>query len=310
MAILTAGVSGVDFDDLLVGDLLLGDVILATGSQFSLRDGAWQDDFTGQFTYSNDSITGGTIASWKQSVSGQMVFDLTGTSVPVTQLVTWAATENNEAAKNAFLAGNDSITGSQVADRVHGYAGNDTVVGAGGDDFLRGEAGNDSISGGDGFDDTHGNMGADTMHGGAGPDWVVGGQDNDLLLGDDGNDVVYGNMGADTQYGGAGADWVRGGQANDSLSGGDGADWMWGDRGDDTISGGSGADLFHVFGDAGLDRVLDFNRAEGDQVKVEAGTYATAQVGADTVITLSGGAQMVLVNIQLSSLSGDWISTG
>lgn len=311
MAILTAGVAGIDFDDLLVGDLLLGDVTLATATQFILRDGAWQDEFTGQFTYANDSISGGTIASWKQSLSGQMVFELTGASVPVTQLATWAATGNDEAAKTAFLAGHDSITGSQVADRMHGYGGDDTVIGAGGDDFLRGEAGDDSISGGAGFDDTHGNMGRDTISGGAGADWVVGGQDSDLLSGDEGDDIVYGNMGADTQHGGDGVDWVRGGQANDSLSGGAGDDWMWGDRGDDTLSGGTGADIFHIFGDAGLDRVLDFNRAEGDRVKVELGaTFTTAQVGADTVITLSGGAQMVLAGVQLSSLTGDWISAG
>lgn len=54
MAILDwVGAAGADFDDLLVGDLLLGDVISATPTQFILRDGAWQDAFTGQFTYAN-----------------------------------------------------------------------------------------------------------------------------------------------------------------------------------------------------------------------------------------------------------------
>ena len=66
MAVLTAGVAGIDFDNLVVSDLLLGDVTVATGTQFTLRDGAWLDEFTGQFTYSNGSISGGTVSSWTE----------------------------------------------------------------------------------------------------------------------------------------------------------------------------------------------------------------------------------------------------
>ena len=270
MAILIAGAAGIDFDDFTVGDLLDGTATVATSTQFVLRDGLWQDEFTGQFTYSN-----GEISSWKETLSGQLVFNLTGTNVPVTQLATWAATGNDEAARAGFLAGNDSLVGSDAADRMHGYAGNDTLTGGGGDDFLRGETGDDSIVGGAGFDDIHGNQGNDTL------------------------------------FGGDGVDWIRGGQGNDSLVGGAGDDWLSGDRGDDTLVGGQGADIFNTFGEAGLDLVLDFNLAEGDRVKVEPGyTYTVAQVGADTVISVSGGAQMVLVNVQLSSLTGDWIFVG
>lgn len=311
MAIVTAGAAGIDFDDLIVSDLLLGDVTVATATRFTLQDGPWQDDFTGQFTYANDSISGGTLTSWKQSLSGQMVFDVTGFSLPVTQFVTWATTNNNEAAKSAILAGADGVIGSQAFDRMRGYAGNDTIDGGGGDDYLRGDEGDDSLSGGAGFDDLNGNMGADSLVGGLGPDWVVGGKDNDLLSGDDGDDIVYGNLGADTCQGGAGNDLVRGGQENDSLAGGAGNDWLSGDRGSDTISGGAGADIFNTFGDAGVDRVLDFNAAEGDRVKVEPGTtYTIAQSGTDVVISMSGGGQMTLAGVQLSSLTGDWIFTG
>jgi serralysin len=208
-------------------------------------------------------------------------------------------------------SGGDRIIGNAVANQLYGNAGNDTLDGGEGNDFLRGGEGDDSIVGGAGFDDTHGNQGNDIVRGGDGPDWVVGGQGDDMLYGDAEGDVVYGNLGNDTQFGGDGIDWVRGGQGNDSLDGGAGDDWMSGDRGDDTISGGAGSDLFNTFGDAGIDRVLDFNRAEGDRVKVEPGfTYTTAQVWADTVISITGGAQMVLVNVQLSSLTGDWLFVG
>ncbi|WP_374569631.1 M10 family metallopeptidase [Phenylobacterium sp.] len=206
-------------------------------------------------------------------------------------------------------SGNDTITGNDVANTLRGGAGDDSLSGGLGQDYLRGEDGNDVIQGGADFDNINGNAGNDTAHGGAGDDWVVGGKDQDLLYGDDGNDVVNGNMGLDTVYGGAGDDWVRGGQNNDSLSGGDGNDWLSGDKGDDTISGGAGADTFHTSGDAGIDRVIDFSRAEGDSVLVDAGTtYTVSQVGADVVIDMTGGGQMILVGVTLSSLTGDWIT--
>jgi Ca2+-binding RTX toxin-like protein len=146
------------------------------------------------------------------------------------------------------------------------------------------------------------------VSGGAGGDWVVGGKDNDRLLGEDGDDVVYGNLGNDTQFGGSGIDWVRGGQGDDTLDAGAGDDWIAGDKGADTIVGGMGADLFHTHGDAGIDRVLDFNRAEGDRVNLLPGTtYTVAQVGADTVINMTGGGQMTLVGVQMSSLTTGWI---
>lgn len=92
------------------------------------------------------------------------------------------------------------------------------------------------------------------------------------------------------------------------ISGDDGDDWLSGDRGDDTITGGTGADIFHTFGDAGLDRVTDFSRAQGDRVMVDPGTvYTVSQQGADTVIAMAGGGQMVLVGVDMSTLSGDWL---
>ena len=178
-------------------------------------------------------------------------------------------------------------------------------------DYLRGEEGNDQLFGGVGFDDLNGNQGDDTASGGPGDDWVVGGKDQDVLRGDDGADIVFGNLGDDTSDGGAGNDLVRGGQGNDVLTGGAGDDFMSGDRGGDTLTGGGGADIFNSFGDAGLDLVLDFNRAEGDRVRLDPGsTYSVSQKGADTVVDIGGGARVVLVGVSLSSLGGDWIFVG
>jgi len=178
-------------------------------------------------------------------------------------------------------------------------------------DYLRGEDGNDRIFGGAAFDDAHGNMGNDTVSGGDGDDWVVGGKDDDSLSGDAGADLVLGNLGADTADGGAGADTLRGGQQNDVLRGGEGADFLAGDRGDDTVSGGGGADLFNSFAEAGGDHILDFNRGEGDRLRLDPGnTYVVAQEGADAVVTVGGAAHVVLAGVQMSSLTGDWIFVG
>ena len=217
-------------------------------------------------------------------------------------------------------SGSDSITGNALNNQLEGGGGNDTVLGGAGSDtitdssganYLRGDEGNDALVGGSGFDDINGNMGNDTASGGGGNDWVVGGKDNDLLYGDGGNDLVYGNLGNDTCDGGVGADTVRGGQGEDSLTGQAGDDWLSGDRGNDTISGGSGADIFHSFADAGVDRVLDFNRLEGDRVLLDVGTiYQVSQVGSDVVINMDGGGQLILVGVQQSSLSPGWITVG
>ena len=204
-----------------------------------------------------------------------------------------------------YLVGNAQVTS------LSGGAGNDTLEAAmdsAHPSYFRGGEGDDSIAGGDTFDNINGNQGADTIHGWESIDWVLGGQGNDVLYGDDGNDVVNGNLGDDTVDGGAGDDVVRGGQGDDSITGGAGNDWISGDRGADTIAGGEGADVFHSSVGAGLDVVVDFHAEEGDRVELDAGTtYTLTQQGADVVIDMGGGDEVILRNVLLSSLPPGWI---
>lgn len=151
----------------------------------------------------------------------------------------------------------------------------------------------------DGNDVVTGAALADVLEGFGGVDNIDGGA---------GADFINGNQGADSLVGGDGADVVRGGKDDDIVLGGAGADFISGDRGADTLTGGTGADTFHTFAGAGLDRVTDFSRAEGDRVLVFTGqTYSVTQSGADVVIDLGGGSQMVLVGVQQSSLTDGWI---
>lgn len=206
---------------------------------------------------------------------------------------------------------NSGAYGSAADDTILGGAAADNIDGGDGRNYLRGGEGSDKIQGGAGFDDINGNQGNDIGSGGDGNDWVVGGQGNDVLFGEVGDDIVYGNLGDDTCIGGDGADIVRGGQGNDIVVGGAGDDLLFGDRGDDTLVGGAGADQFRTWGDAGIDRVGDFQVSQGDRVLIEAGTtYSVAQAGADVVINMSGGAQMILAGVKLEELGAGWISVG
>lgn len=203
---------------------------------------------------------------------------------------------------NFYASANDVAL--SVAD---GGAGDGFFIGSTGADSVSAMDGNDVAYGGPNADWLHGNKGDDTVSGGAGNDYVYGGQGNDFLTADDGDDYVNGNIGADYVSGGRGNDWVYGGQDNDTLNGGAGNDFLAGDRGNDVVTGGDGADAFYFFADCGADTVTDFNRAAGDYVQLEAGTtYSVAQVGADVVVTFTGGSA-TLAGVDLSSLGSGWI---
>ena len=77
------------------------------------------------------------------------------------------------------------------------------------------------------------------------------------------------------------------------------------------IQAGAGADTFHTFSGAGTDVVIGFDAAKGDHVQLDLGThYTLSQSGADTVVDMGGGDELILRNVQLSTLSPGWIFTG
>ena len=339
-----ATISG-DMDRMRLSDLLHATITQADSSAFSASGpGAIAIRLNGDnLTYANNQLVGGTIVSGSfTDVQGGVTlhFDFassTGWSAP--QFVTWLVHNDTAGAFQTLLAGKNGIGGSTADDLIHGYAGDDKIEGLGGNDtllggagndlifatapsglneptafgpagstWLRGEDGDDYIVGGQGFDNINGNTGNDTESGGAGNDWVVGGQGNDMIFGETGDDVLNGNLGNDTCVGGQGNDWVRGGQGDDLIFGGDGNDWLSGDRGNDTLTGGAGADVFHVSTGGGIDRVTDFNAAEGDRVQLDPGTtYSVHQSGADTVVDLGGGDQVILVGVQANTLPSGWL---
>jgi Ca2+-binding RTX toxin-like protein len=212
-------------------------------------------------------------------------------------------------AEPSLWSGALTLQASAASPSITGGMGNDTLVGYAHADQLRGADGDDSILGGASFDDINGNKGEDSIDGGAGgSDWLLGGQGNDVITAHGGDNILAGNLGADTLHGGAEADTLRGGQGDDLIYAGAGPQWLSGDRGDDTLVGGSGADIYHSFSGAGLDLVTNFDASKGDRVQLDAGTvYSLRQMGADTVIDMSGGDSLVLKNTLLASLPAGWI---
>jgi serralysin len=126
-------------------------------------------------------------------------------------------------------AGNDSLGGSDGANRILGRAGNDRIDGYGGADTLDGGEGDDLIEGG---------LGADLLLGGSGNDLI--GDTEQIILQtvaeDDAPDTLSGGAGNDTLLAGGGADLLDGGTEDDHLTGGAGADELIGGAGNDILS--------------------------------------------------------------------------
>jgi Ca2+-binding RTX toxin-like protein len=207
-----------------------------------------------------------------------------------------------DAATNVLTGrdGNDFLSGGGEPDTLFGGNHNDTIKGGGGADYLNGGNGIDTASycessdgvlvmlnvnigsGGDAAGDTFGSI--ENVTGSLHDDYLWGHEGGNALTGLDGNDFLQGLGGADTVGGGNGSDTLYGGDGNDTLNGGNGIDALRGGLNLDTMSGGSGADTFvwEATNETGLtaataDRILDFDRAEGDRISlalVDADVYA------------------------------------
>lgn len=179
-------------------------------------------------------------------------------------------------------AHDDLIEGADLAERLLGHVGNDTLIGAGGGDILNGGRGDDAMIGGAGGDlyrvDADGDL-VDEKSGQAVDDGAVdtvvskvdftlpdfvenlrlagsatigtGNEIDNLLIGNAADNTLYGAAGNDEVFGRAGNDVIYGGEGNDHLVGGLGDDALYGGAGDDILSGGAGNDS--LFGGEGND---------------------------------------------------------
>jgi serralysin len=178
-------------------------------------------------------------------------------------------------------AGDDTLSGNQVANVLTGNGGNDNLYGGDGADTLNGDAGNDFMKGGAGADTLNGGADNDTLKGGGGADALNGGAGSDTadysdmtgpvtvnlgtgatggdaagdtfnsienLTGTAAGDTLTGDGNANILTGGDGGDILNGAGGIDILYGGDGADTMDGGTFKDDCYGGAGNDFFNVTG--------------------------------------------------------------
>lgn len=90
-------------------------------------------------------------------------FQITGVDVAIEDL--WADAQDGKLddVPAAIFDGDDEINGSDEADVLFGWAGNDTIRGNKGDDELNGGDDDDDLTGGKGADEQTGGLGADVF---------------------------------------------------------------------------------------------------------------------------------------------------
>lgn len=115
---------------------------------------------------------------------------------------------------DAFTDGEDSHDGAPggrvLPGEVHGTGEDDHIFHVYVEDAqkLYGFAGNDTIESGSGNDTVFGGLGNDVIIANGGNDVVVGGEGDDNLYGEAGNDSIHAGDGEDTIFGGAGDDFI------------------------------------------------------------------------------------------------------
>lgn len=181
----TTGVHPLNMGDpIAFGSLLDSDQLGGTSSAaFARRNAAtgeqWQFTGTGFGSYSDGMPNSGTITSIAYT-NGTNVVTITNVSLAAGPMLSLLINGNWDQIIISLLAGDDTASGTSLADTLVGSSGNDTLNGGDGNDRIGGGAGNDIMNGAAG-DDTfetlffQDNTGIDTIDGGDGNDvlWLA-----------------------------------------------------------------------------------------------------------------------------------------
>jgi Ca2+-binding RTX toxin-like protein len=289
------------------------------------------------------STFGGTVSSLTYSQPAVTpVFSITGMNTALADVASGFLTPGGELAALAIIfSGNDTITGSTLADKLIGFDGADNINGGTGDDVLRGGAGADILDGGDGSDfanyqgsaaDVFVDLQSNLIFGGDATGDVLtnienlyGSSGNDFLSGDAGHNIIGGENGADNIDGRAGDDVVSGEAGDDAIKGSDGSDRVVGGAGADLLHGDDGADLAgdgndsidggtendQIFGDGGNDSLYGgtgddhLDGGDGNDVLIGAAGADTMDGGAGTdTVSYAGSAAGVTVSLAAGTGTG------
>ncbi|MBD2745718.1 hypothetical protein IC232_03315 [Microvirga sp. BT688] len=192
---------------------------------------------------------------------------LSGLSYDVTEFGDMVADNDPYWLMEKLTAGNDTVTGGDGSDYLYTGAGDDVISAAGGDDTIVPGRGNATLDGGAGVDVLSFNdvlfvstgvnvnlaAGTGTSYSGgsltlSNIESVVGTFAADTIVGSDADNNLFGSLGNDSMTGGAGNDVIDGDIGNDTLLGGTGNDTIYGGDGNDTVDGGTGDDTLGLSG--------------------------------------------------------------
>jgi Ca2+-binding RTX toxin-like protein len=225
-------------------------------------------------------------------------------------------------------AGDDSLTGSSIANVINSGFGNDSVLGASGNDTLNGNGGVDYLNGGAGNDRLIGETETDVYQVDADVDL---GTDTIVETAAGGIDVLdfrstttkaitinLATIGGQTVSAGVAfattldnIEYVYGGALNDSITGNSLNNYFLGGTGNDTLNGGLGID--YLSGGVGNDRLVG---GDGTDVYV---MDADVDLGADIIVeTITGGVDVVdfrntttkAITLNLGVFTNQLVATG
>ncbi|MEO8700934.1 MAG: calcium-binding protein [Kofleriaceae bacterium] len=248
-------------------DTLIGgpgdDTLAGGGGDDQLFGEAGNDTFDeGALANGADTFDGGTGSDTISYASRSVAIEITIDEVPHSG----AANEHDRILASVEDArggtGDDTITGSALANVLDGGAGNDAIDGGPGDDTLRGGTGTNLLYGGAGddrFDQGIGATGRDIISGGGDVDTIdYSARSADLVIAMDAAtpsgaageaDLV--DTDVENAVGGSGNDSITGNAGDNTLEGRGGTDTLFGLAGDDLLDGGAGADAIDCgLGDA------------------------------------------------------------
>ena len=313
---------GSNFDDVLTGSFLSGQLIEGRAGDDLLTGGAGADVLNGGSGNDTASYAGSTGAVRVFIFSG-LGFDGDAEGDQLIGIENIIGSNFDDVLTGSFLsgqliegrAGDDLLTGGAGGDTLNGGSGNDTASYAGSTGAVRvfifsglgfdGDAEGDQLIGieniiGSNFDDvlTGSFLSGQLIEGRAGDDLLTGGAGGDTLNGGSGNDTasyagstgavrvfIFSGLGFDGDAEGdqlIGIENIIGSNFDDvltgsflsgqSIEGRAGDDLLTGGAGGDTLNGGSGNDTASYAGSTGAVRVFIFSGlgfdgdAEGDQL--------------------------------------------
>ena len=273
--------------------LTAGTVTAATATLYRVTIGTVVVEFSGNFAYGPDGhLSGGSITGWRYVDSDPIFsnqFSVSGVNLSVATFLTLLDTNDTAGFFAAMFGGNDTMTGSALADFLVGDTGDDKLNGGAGNDFLGDGAGADTLTGGKGNDIYSLVDGNNTLVelAGQGVDTVRSDVDFDLTAKGANIENLELSGAASSGIGNALDNEITGDFNTDTLSGGAGDDFLIGGKGGDSLDGGAGDDAYEV--DSLADSVNDTGGGDDtilSWIDLQLGLPSTQ--GVENLILLSG----------------------